>query len=374
MKRRSLISLLSATPVIGLAGYGVFRFAGNETSSPEGEPLILSAANNKAGQHFVAVLNGQTGKLKFIIPIADRGHQVMVSPDHRNAVAFARSPGNLAQVVDLRLGEISLTIKAGSGHHFQGHGVYSADGQLLFTAENDFNRGRGVISVRDTQQFKIQAQWSSGGIGPHQLAWTRSGKTLIVANGGLLTHPERGSEILNRDSMRPNLTFMNPDSGDVLNQFELADHQLSIRHFDVGANDEILVGLQYQGDPSALVPLVALHTRENSLRPLPTPELVQLSVHQYAASVCIDAATGNAVVTCPKGNLVTFWNVNQEQFVGDTQFDDCAGVCVDAKTQEFVLSNSFGEVRRLRTQDFTELASESVRVAQLQWDNHLVPA
>ncbi|HBM41824.1 MAG TPA: DUF1513 domain-containing protein, partial [Sulfitobacter sp.] len=60
------------------------------------------------------------------------------------------------------------------------------------------------------------------------------GDTLVVANGGIDTHPDSGRAKLNIPTMRPNLTYINDRR--ILEQIELPHdmHRNSIRHLAVG--------------------------------------------------------------------------------------------------------------------------------------------
>ena len=47
--------------------------------------------------------------------------------------------------------------------HFFGHGVFSADGKLLYTTENDYQNARGMIGVRDaTDGYKQIVDLATG--------------------------------------------------------------------------------------------------------------------------------------------------------------------------------------------------------------------
>ena len=108
----------------------------------------------------------------------------------------------------------------------------------MYTTENAYTQipgssQRGVIGIYDiADNFRRLGEISSYGIGPHQLGMLSDGKTLVVANGGILTHPLRCREKLNLDTMKPSLTYIDSSSGDLVDQFYPGHHQQSIRHLD----------------------------------------------------------------------------------------------------------------------------------------------
>ena len=75
--------------------------------------------------------------------------------------------------------------------HFFGHGVFSADGKLLYTTENDYDGARGVIGVRDaTDGYQQIGEFPAHGMEPHDIQLLADGRTMVIANGGIRTHPD----------------------------------------------------------------------------------------------------------------------------------------------------------------------------------------
>src|SRR5690606_31025455 len=134
--------------------------------------------------------------------------------------------------------------------HFFGHGVYTPSGHLLFATENDYAAGRGVLGVYDASEagaYQRVAEFPTGGIGPHEVVLMPDGRTLCVANGGILTHPDYGKLELNLDSMRPSLSYVDARDGRLLEQVFLPEelHRLSLRHMALDASGCVWVGCQY---------------------------------------------------------------------------------------------------------------------------------
>ena len=337
---------------------------------PEPAPLFLSAATDVQGNHCAAGFDA-AGELVFRTPIAFRGHELVVAPDRRSAVVIARRPGN--QLVRIRLDDGSAIHQKASAadRHFYGHGVYTGDGKFLLTTENDFERGKGVIAVRDAETFNVVDEFDSHGVGPHELRWLEDKQTLAVANGGIATHPEYGRSKLNTGAMQPNLAFVDGTNGMLRQIIEPNDRQNSIRHIDVLPGDRVVIAMQQEGGPGADTPLVAVGDRAAGMRSLEMPAADLRELRQYTASVCIDRATGHGIATCPRGNRITFWDMNAGTYRGAERIADAAGVCVDELAAEFVVTSGRGTIHRFDTRSFELKTKKTTRVTGLSWDNHL---
>ena len=103
---------------------------------------------------------------------------------------------------------------------------------------DELRMAASLIGVRDaTDGYKQIGEFRAHGIEPHDIALLPDGRTLVVANGGIRTHPDRGGEELNLASMRPSLVYVDVQTGDLLEEHRLAPalHQLSIRHLALAA-------------------------------------------------------------------------------------------------------------------------------------------
>lgn len=343
-----------------------------------GEAAYLSAAtvpDRAGGQHLVVGFE-RSGKEAFRIPLPARAHQIAVAPNRETAFVAPRRPGNRATAVDLIAGTVRAFCDSAEGRHFYGHAVYSADGQYLLATENDYRRGRGVVSVRRAATLRVVAEFESGGIGPHQLAWMPDKKTLVVANGGILTHPDRPRKKLNLATMRPNLALIDAASGQLLHRASSTHHKASIRHIAVADDGLVVAGMQYEGPPADDVPLLAALPPSSQapwpehLAPLTIALSAQRSLKQYIGSVAVDATTKRLVATCPRANLVTFWDIAAGRCLAQQRFRDCCGVALDAPARQFIVSNGSGRVLRFDSATF-ERQDQMAHLRDLQWDNHL---
>jgi hypothetical protein len=190
-------------------------------------------------------------------------------------------------LVDIASGDPPKHTKAIQNRHYYGHGVFSPDNSLLFATENDYINNQGVIGIYEVKTGERIHEIQSFGAGPHELALLADGKTLVVANGGIETHPDYGRRKLNLDSMSPSLTYIDLQSG------------------------KKIVAAQYQGSVMDELPLVFSHKGHTTLQPMAEqPALNLRRINRYVASVALSDEGRIAVTSAPKGDLVSVWGID----------------------------------------------------------------
>lgn len=330
-----------------------------------GSPAYLAAAREADGTFAMFGLNA-LGQDIFRIPLPARGHAACAHPMVPEAVAFARRPGTYALVMNCVSGAVSARMQAPVGRHFNGHGVYLSDGDTLCTPENDYVNGRGVIGFWSRKAgYRRIGEVPTGGIGPHDLKRLPDSDVLVVANGGILTHPDKGREKLNLATMRPNLAYIDPQSG-ILEKIELDAglHQNSIRHLDIHADGTVAFAMQWQGDKTDSVPLLGLHQRGQSARLLQAPFSLQMGLNGYAGSVSYNGTGDMLAITSPRGGQVHFYDAGGD-FIGNWKRRDVCGL--RAMGDGFLASDGNGALHRITVE-----GGKPLTVTPRAWDNHIV--
>ncbi|WP_018693505.1 DUF1513 domain-containing protein [Algicola sagamiensis] len=361
VSRRHFLKTSVALGAVAAASSGVWFVSQKE------KVTYVSGFDTKDGRHFVAGFNA-VGELLCQMALPLRGHGSCPHPSKPNhALIFARRPGNLAFELDFTQGTISKEIQAADGRHFFGHGCFSHDGTKLFTTENDFDNQRGIIVVRDAHSYEILDEFASGGIGPHECKMLPDSSMMVVANGGILTHPSKPREKLNLATMRPNLAYIDIQSGKILELIEPEHHHLSIRHLDVSVLGDVIVGMQYQGDRQDDVPLVFQHRfGQKAFHYMRPPREVEIAMKQYTASLCFSKDGNQAAVTCPRGNIITFWDMQMQAFTHHQPLMDSAGV--GQNRGGFLFTSGMGEIAQVNLE---ENRTRRTGTPQVRWDNHL---
>ena len=368
---KSIISIGIAAPSLTAAStsYGFLP----ESWFTENERWLSAQGNNPEnyGLGFIEQNQYQALNSKF------RGHGLCQNPslDHQ-VVMFSRRPGTTGLVVNTRTMEAEITFESEQDHHMHGHGCFSADGLFLFTAESNYKTGQGVITIRDTKDFKIIKTLSSYGIGPHEIALMPDNTTLVIANGGLLTHPESGRKVLNLETMQFNLSFINWHNGKLLKQMTAPEPKASIRHLDVAPDGTVAIAMQVQRNAmqhNKLVPLAAVvKPSATTLTLLHAPEPVLQKMNDYVGSIRINSDTSTLAMTSPKGDVALFYDLHDTKLKDIHAFHDVCGLTISTDKQYFILSNSAGKIRHINSHSFKELKAKRLHFPNQQWDNHMI--
>ncbi|TJZ77358.1 DUF1513 domain-containing protein [Chitiniphilus eburneus] len=318
---------------------------------------LLAAAADDDGPFFEAVNGGVPLRLP------TRGHGMLPIPGSDELILVARRAGFWLSRVNWRTGAEIKRIAPAPGRHFYGHAILSPDGATLYTTENDIERGAGMVGVYDAASLARRGEFPSHGIGPHELYWLVPGKTLAVANGGILTLPQSGRDKLNLATMEPSVAILDMPSGALLARYALSDHTLSLRHLARTTDGTLGVAVQAESPDGRDVtdtPLLAI-LRDGALT---------LAEHLpgwggYAASV---AAAGNVfIATALQGDAILLWR-SDGAFLGEVGLQRPAGIAVDG--ERVYVSNELGLIAELDIAR-RRLAPLATR-AGVKWDNHLV--
>ncbi|OED47070.1 DUF1513 domain-containing protein [Leisingera sp. S232] len=329
-------------------------------------PAFLSAGRDGAGNFLLAGL-AETGDILFRHPLPERGHAAAAHPIRPQAVAFARRPGRFADVIDCCTGAALARLEPPAGHHFYGHGVFSADGSRLFTTENDYDNARGIIGVWDAaDDYRRITAFSSGGIGPHDMALRRDAPGLVVANGGIETHPDSGRAKLNLPDMRPNLSYLSLD-GDLQDQMELPQelHLNSIRHLAIRADGTVGFAMQWQGDLGEQVPTAGLHKPGGGPFLLAEDDPRVLNMNGYGGSTAFSADGTLLGVTSPRGGVLQIIDTVSGALLHEHKETDICGLA--PAPGGFTASTGTGQLLTISETGLTML-----QPADLAWDNHLI--
>ncbi len=351
MDRRSLLlgMLCSALPVPG-SGMG-----------GPAAPAFLTTGRRADG--FRAMALDSRGQVIGSFPLPGRGHGMAVSPDGRHAVAFARRPGRFAVPFAPAGMQAGPAFGTPADRHFFGHGFFSADGARLFTTQNDFDNARGVLGIHDPgHEYQQTGEFVTHGIGPHEALLTRDGTTAVVANGGILTHPDYPRRKLNIPDMLPSLVRLDLANGALLARATLppALHQLSIRHLTQYPDGGIWFCCQHEGPATEQPPLIGRWDGKDDIRLLDLPQAVTASFRNYAGSIAVSHDGRLVAVSSPRGNVIVLLDGRSGAYLETVSEDDVCGLAPDAAG--IAATSGTGVVRH---------GQQTVRHAGIAWDNHM---
>ncbi|MEM8547582.1 MAG: DUF1513 domain-containing protein [Pseudomonadota bacterium] len=299
-------------------------------------------------------------RLAATVPLAERGHGLVFSPDGQTLVVLPRRPGRQLTIIDVARQTVARRVEAAGGRHFLGHGFFSADGDRFFATENDYDRPRSVLGVYAVaERFRRVAEVDTGGIGAHEAILLRDARTAVVAKGGIETHPDFPRMKLNLADMDASIAYIDIRSGQVVEQVDVqADWPaLSLRHLAEASDGAVWIGAQHEQTGPA--PLVFRHQRGQPLRPVLSAQDC-LPLHGYVGSVAADAAAGRVLITSPRGNcLMVLDSATRALLTTQTRIDVCGAASM---AQGFWVSAGTGT---LGPADGTGVP------LPVAWDNHL---
>lgn len=343
-----------------------FMATGAGAGAPGGR-LFVSCRMDAQENASVACFDRE-GREVFATSLPARGHDVTVRTHAAQIVVFARRPGNWFAVVSRHHGNVLRVVQAAEGRHFYGHGAFSADERLLYATENLIATGEGRIGIYDTTDgYRRVGELPSGGIGPHDLMLLPGTGTLVIANGGLRTHPESGREVLNPDDMKPNLALLDVERGRIVEVHELAAglRKLSIRHLAVRSDGCVGFGCQYQGGDEDAPPLVGLLRPGNAPRMLEMEDDVLFRMRNYIGSVVFDDDGSYLIATSPQGGAAVVWDMAKGAVARSIVRADVCGAAPSG-TGSFLITSGNAGISELRADGMLSVSRETRWI----WDNH----
>lgn len=406
---------------VGLEARVAAAIETNEALRSSQGQLFISGAR-RGGQEHLAVILDEQASIIASFPLSERAHGAASHPESRRACLFARRPGLYLHAFDRLSPQDAIRIQPVTGRNFQGHGCYSESGGLLFATENDYEGRRGVLGVYDASTaYRRVGEIDTAGVGPHEVIRIPGTSLLVVANGGILTHPDSGRDKLDIDSMEPLISVLDARNGRLLARQALPAewHQVSIRHLAVDSSGDVWFAGQYEGERDevrglagrlSLSTLLATGGRQPCVTLVELPGSLQRRMSHYISSV---AVCGERVLfTSSRGGLVFAVDRFNATVLETLSVRDCSGICavsnrfrdqvqdqVQGRAQDEVqdgvqiqdqdqdqrrdrdiarydspadasvsalLSSGTGEILSLRPDELSSLA-----LHPMQWDNHV---
>ncbi|MBX5156231.1 MULTISPECIES: DUF1513 domain-containing protein [unclassified Rhizobium] len=320
---------------------------------------VYASGIRAADGSFAVATVTERGEVIDQVKLPARAHGMAFSAATGRTVAFARRPGTYAMIFDPRNKAEPIVISSREDRHFYGHGAFSADGRLLYASENDFDGNRGMIGLYDaTDRFTRIGEFETYGIGPHDMTVSDDGRLLIVANGGIETHPDFGRTKLNLGEMQPSLVLIDAATGALVEKHVLPAEwaELSTRHIDLDDRGRIWFACQYEGHRKDLPPLVGHFTKGEDLTFIDLPEQTTRRLANYVGAIAVNRSEGLVGITSPKGGASVTLDARTGKVLAETSIPDAAGIA-PAKSG-FAVSSYDG--------DFLSTRSD------VAWDQHIV--
>ncbi|TAV76333.1 DUF1513 domain-containing protein [Rhizobium leguminosarum] len=320
---------------------------------------VYASGIRAADGSFAVATVTERGEIVDQVALPARAHGMAFSASTGKTVAFARRPGTYAMIFDPWNKSEPVVINSREDRHFYGHGAFSPDGRLLYASENDFDGNRGMIGLYDaTDRFTRIGEFETYGIGPHDMTVSDDGRLLIVANGGIETHPDFGRTKLNLGEMQPSLALIDAATGALVEKHVLPAEwaELSTRHVDLDGAGRIWFACQYEGHRKDLPPLVGHFAKGEDLTFIDLPEETTRRLANYVGAIAVNRSEGLVGITSPKGGASVTIDARTGKLLAETFLPDAAGIA--PARSGFAVSSYEG--------DFLSTRSD------VAWDQHIV--
>lgn len=230
---------------------------------------------------------------------------------------------------------------------------------MLYASENDFEKNQGIIGLYDARnRYARIGEYQTYGTGPHDMTVSDDGRMLIVANGGIETHPDFGRTKLNLDHMEPSLTLIDAATGALIEKHGLPPQyaQVSTRHVDIDAQGRIWFACQYEGPRNTLPPLVGHFGKGEDLSFVTLPDETTRALGNYVGAIAVNRAENLVGVTSPINGTAVTLDARTGTVLKVDHVPDAAGI---ARAKSGFAVSSYDGVFEAKRSD-------------VAWDQHVV--
>jgi hypothetical protein len=248
--------------------------------------------------------------IRYELPLPTRPHGLLAEADGGLLVIGVR-PGTWILRCDAS-GKITQQLKLSdeaSNTSLNGHAVPAQTADVIYTTETDSKTGRGKIGVRDRLSLRKLDEWDTHGIDPHQVLLDQNGH-LVIANGGVpRTASDKKFDLHRMDS---SLVKLDSKTGRLLQQWQLDDKRLSMRHLawsDSSVDGQRYLGIAMQAehdDPLKRAAAPILAVLDGEVLSLPTRANDGVG---YAGDITA-ANNGGFVLSSNQAGLAQLWQAS----------------------------------------------------------------
>ncbi len=302
-------------------------------------------------------------------------HLATLFPDQKSILVCSRKPG--ASLLKYSLdGKLEAELPHLKNQHFEGHGIFSIDEKYIYATASDFELKSGRLLKLNSQDLSLITDYSSGGIGPHELVW-QSDKHIAIANTGVLTHPDSGRKILNLADMQSTVVLFDSQQEEIIHQWQVPEQALSARHLDRMDNGDLVIGCQYKKKDQR-PPCIAFANIEKGLVfAEPRNENLYWGMKGYTASIKGIPNSPYAMITNPQGHLLTKWQSSTDkslssELIDQQEIEFNKGLKISRDGKQAWLSVGAGELQSINLVNATASNDTSRRIKKnIWWGNHL---
>ncbi len=347
---------------------GVSKWAEGLEDTPRYRGLLTFIAGEKVpGNYLEAKIVTPPGHLSlvtgsghiansFAIPFL--GHEVIQHPKAPHLIVLLEKWGTRACLFDCAKGSVTKLIDLSSGRRFFGHGLLSDDGNYLYSGDMNDAGDKGVISIWKFPELTLIKEIPSGGLFPHDMAWSNDRSRLFIANNG--AYKSSFERKVSPDYGAPTICEISLAQSKIVAKYSAPISESHwVTHLKVGKQGYGVFGGNYQ-TAQGQMPLVGSFRIGGKAQALDLKNKIDpLNADANPAfSVCMDETTGLAATTVSRSNCTVVWNYKTNQLLKVLKHPNPSGVVFNRDQNSFLVSgystiDNFGYLDGIRISDLS---------------------
>tara|TARA_R110001592_G_C13192015_1_gene752942 strand:+ start:981 stop:2066 length:1086 start_codon:yes stop_codon:yes gene_type:complete len=259
------------------------------------------------------------------------GHGLAFHPTHKERAVVFEKRGKGACEIDLIKKTVLRDIPTEINRQFYGHGTYSDDGKILYSAETIIEgEFAGLIVMRNTDTLEELGHFPSYGNRPHDCQLLKDKRTMIITNGGgMYGEYEKGS-----------VTWVDTKTRALIKKIPIENKKLNAGHVAVADSGDICVvsapreGLGFDKERGGIL----IANKDGLLTSVKAPRKLLDALFGETLSVCIDNTNRTAVTMTPDAGEILFWDLDTRKIKHRLQVTHPRGVCMTQDKNYFVVN------------------------------------
>jgi len=332
--RRTFLKLLSSGVIGSSLGSALLLTQGcshKQLLNPDADIILAGGSFDEDGstQNALILLIPKQKEKKLILT-EFLPHGIIIDPTNKYRILCFEKNGKRACEIDLFTRSVSQQRTSSEGQLFSGHGVFSLDGQQLYTIETNSNNQQGSIAVRDAKTFELIKRLPTLGLNPHYCQLLKD-NTLVVSHTG------QDASALHR----PSLVYINMDTEKLVKRLKLDDDTLNCGHFAITKENNLVVAsapVDVQSNPKTINGGISIQLSGQTITTIKEPVAVTERMTGEALGISINEKHQVVAVTHPEANLLSFWSLKDKKIIKAIGIENPRGIEQSLDKKNFIVS------------------------------------
>lgn len=256
-------------------------------------------------------------------------HGIAIDPLNANRVISFEKKGRGACEINLKKGAVTKNIPTLQSRHFYGHGIFSPDGQKLFSTETYLRNEKGAIIIRNGTSLEVIGEFPSYGENPHDCKLHDNGQVLAVTNAGTKRPKNSGASVC----------YIDLNSQELIERVNIPAQHLNAGHLAHDHSNNLVVSsAPRDGLPHRSIGGVTIRKSGSQPSYMDTPQSVSSQLTGEALSIAIHTDLGIAAITHPDANTITLWSLKAQKLIKAIKLSKVRGATTSKDGKYFIFS------------------------------------